>query len=142
GASVEGAARQTGASERHICRRLADPKFCRRLDSLQTEMMQRSAAMLTAGGVDSVKTLLELQKAPTPPAVRLGAARTVLEMRIRMRELLDVERRLGAVEQKAAAGGGGRGGGGAAVSVPGPGRGVGRLGGGVPGRGGRGAEGR
>ena len=104
GASVEGAARQTGASERTIYRRLADPKFRRRLDSLQSEMMQRSAAMLTAGGVDSVKTLLELQKAPTPPAVRLGAARTVLEMRIKMRELLDLEQRLEALEQQAVAG--------------------------------------
>ena len=37
-------------------------------------MVTRSAAMLTAAGVESVRTLVELQKSPNAPATRLQAA--------------------------------------------------------------------
>jgi hypothetical protein len=50
--------------------------------------------------------LLALQKAPTPPAVRLGAARAVLELGIKVRELADLETRIAVLEQQAGLSGG------------------------------------
>jgi len=64
-------------------------------------MVQRTASMLTASGMESVKTLMELQKPLTPPAVRLGAARSVIELGVKMREVADLEKRLLALEEQA-----------------------------------------
>jgi hypothetical protein len=45
-----------------------------------------------------------LQKDSVPPAVRLGAARAVLELGIKIRELVDLETRIAALEQQAGLG--------------------------------------
>jgi hypothetical protein len=100
GASVESAARQCGLSERTVYRRLAEPAFRQRLQQLRTDMVQRTAGALTAAATEAVRTLLELQKAAAPPAVRLGAARSILEIGIKVREAADLEERLSALEQQ------------------------------------------
>jgi len=97
GATVEAAARQCGLSERTVYNRLGDDEFKRRLERVRTDMVGRSAGMLTAAGGESVRTLLTLQKDSTP-AVRLGAARTILEMGLKIRQLVEVELRLDEVE--------------------------------------------
>jgi len=102
GATVESAAQKTGVCERTVYRLLADPAFRRRLQAFRAEMVQRAAGMLTAAGTESIKTLLALQQASIPPAVRLGAARTVLEMGVRIREAADLETRLTDLEQQIA----------------------------------------
>jgi hypothetical protein len=100
GASVENAARQAGVSRRTAQRRLADANFCRRITEFQTDMVKRASGMLTAAALESVKTLLTLQAPPHPPAVRLGAARSVLEIGIKLRETAELECRLSALEQQ------------------------------------------
>ena len=100
GANVENAARQAGVSRRTAQRRLADPGFCRRLSEARADMVRRASGMLTAAALESVKTLLTLQGPPNPPAVRLGAARSVLEIGIKLREAADLEERLSALEQQ------------------------------------------
>jgi hypothetical protein len=55
---------------------------------------------LTAASGEAIKTLLSLQQPTSPPAVRLGAARSVLEIGIKMRELTDHEDRIAALEQQ------------------------------------------
>jgi hypothetical protein len=100
GATVESAARQAGVSESTAHRRLEDPEFRQQLQALRADMIQRTAGALTAAANESVRTLLELQKAPSPPAVRLGAARSILEIGIKLREAADLEARLSALEQQ------------------------------------------
>jgi hypothetical protein len=100
GVTVENAARQAGISPATAYRRLADPAFIQRLRALRGDMVQRTAGTLTAASGESVRTLLELQKPSAPPAVRLGAARSVLEIGIKMREAADLEERLSALEQQ------------------------------------------
>jgi hypothetical protein len=100
GATVEAAARQCQLSERTIYRRLAEPDFRRRLQALRADMVQRAAGLLTAAAVEAVKTLLDLQKASAPFAVRLGAARAVLEIGVKFREMADLEERLAALEEQ------------------------------------------
>jgi hypothetical protein len=100
GATVENAARQVGVSARTAYRRLAEPAFRRRLQALRADMVSRTAGTLTAAASEAVRTLLELLKNPTSPAVRLGAARAVLEIGMKLREMADLEERLAALEQQ------------------------------------------
>jgi hypothetical protein len=101
GATVEGAARQCKVSERTVYRRLREPKFKARVQEARGEMVKRSAGMLTAAAGASVQTLLSLQKESAPPAVRLGAARAVIELGVKVRELADLEARIAALEEQA-----------------------------------------
>jgi hypothetical protein len=61
-------------------------------------MVQRTAAMLTAAGIESAKTLITLQAVSNPGAVRLGASRTVLELGLKLREAADLAVRIAALE--------------------------------------------
>jgi hypothetical protein len=100
GASVESAARQCRLSERTIYRRLSDATFRRELAKMRSDMVQRSAGMLTAAALESVKTLITLQAATSPPGVRLGAARAVLEIGVKLREAADLEDRVAGLEDR------------------------------------------
>jgi molybdenum-dependent DNA-binding transcriptional regulator ModE len=103
GASVESAARKAGVSVRTAYRRLENPQFRQRLQALRTSMVQRAAGTLIAAGLEATKTLLALLQPPNTGAVRLGAARTVLEVGVKMREVSDLEERLANLEQDTAA---------------------------------------
>jgi hypothetical protein len=100
GASVEQAARKAGISERTAYRRLANPAFKARLKEAKADLLQRTCAVLTAGSLEAVKTLLELQKPSSPPNVRLGAAKAIVELSLRTREAVDFEERLAAIEER------------------------------------------
>jgi hypothetical protein len=103
GATVAAAARQTGASERTIYRRLADPAFKHELQVLRADMVQRTSGTLTAAATEAVKSLLELLKPATPHATRLGAARSVLELGVKLREAAELEARIAALEAEVGA---------------------------------------
>lgn len=98
GATVEAAARQCGLSDRTVYRRLEDPEFKKRLDKVRADMVERSSAMLTAAAGEAVRTLLALQKDSTPAAVRLGAARAILEVGIKVRQMVELEQRMAELE--------------------------------------------
>ncbi|HEY7309273.1 MAG TPA: hypothetical protein VH643_07960 [Gemmataceae bacterium] len=102
GVTVENAARQAGISPATAYRRLADPAFRQRLQTLRGDMVSRTAGTLTAAATEAVRTLLELLKSTASAAVRLGAARVVLEMGMKVREVADLEERLAALEKAAA----------------------------------------
>ena len=100
GATVESAAHNAGVSQATVYRRLQDPEFQKRVQQIRSDMVQRTAGMLTAASMEAVKTLLELQKTPVPAAVRLGAARSVIELGTKLRETAEFEGRLAALEQQ------------------------------------------
>ena len=91
GATVEAAAKQCGVSDRTIYRRLDDPAFRARLREVRSDMVRRSAGLLTAASTEAVRTLLALQKESVPAGVRLGAARAVLELGLKVREVAELE---------------------------------------------------
>jgi hypothetical protein len=101
GATAESAARQCQLCVRTVYRRMEDPNFLRRLRALRTDMAQRTSGALTAAGSEAVRTLLELLKGAKAEAVRLGAARSVLEIGMKAREFAELEERLAALEQQA-----------------------------------------
>jgi len=98
GATVDAAACNLDMSARTVYRRLRDPDFCHRLQQMRADMVQRTAGMLTAAGSESVRTLVALQKETIPPATRLGAARAVLLLGLKVREVAELEQRIAALE--------------------------------------------
>jgi len=100
GATQESAAQQAGVGRSTVRRRLADPAFQQQLAAYRADIVQRTAAALSAAGMEFVKTLVALTSATTPPATRLGAARSGLELGVKLREVAEIEQRLGALEEQ------------------------------------------
>ena len=100
GATHENAAHQAGVSRSTVQRRLADPEFCRKVEAFSANLVRRTAAALTAAGLEFVKTLVVLAGAGTPPATRLGAARAGLELGAKFRELTSLEGRIAVLEER------------------------------------------
>ncbi len=99
GSTVEAAAAKASLSVRTAYRRLDDPAFRQKLQEFRGQMVERSGAMLSAAGMEAAKTLLSLMERSIPPATRLGAARAVIELGMKLRDLLEVEQRLATLEQ-------------------------------------------
>jgi hypothetical protein len=102
GSNAEQAARAVGVSKSTVFRRLSDPEFRRRLAALRADMVDRASGMLTAAGMEAVKTLLSLLQPLVPAPVRLGAAKAVLEVGAELRTVVDLEQRLAALEAQLA----------------------------------------
>ncbi len=108
GANAEAAARQAGVSERTVRRRLKDPKFVRKVNKLRAEMHVRVADQLTAASTEGVRTMVQLMKDTNSGSVRLGAARSVVELSTKVRETADLAVRLAELEQRLAEQGDGK----------------------------------
>jgi hypothetical protein len=100
GATIEAAAHKAGVSDTTVYRRLQDPEFQKQLQQFRADMVQRAAAGLTAAAMEAIKTLLALLQSSNTGAVRLGAARAVLELGAKLRETVELEQRIAALEQK------------------------------------------
>ncbi|HEX4613882.1 MAG TPA: hypothetical protein VH092_37220 [Urbifossiella sp.] len=100
GATVEAAARQAGLSERTVYKRLAESPFQARVKAVRSDMVRRSAGLLSAAAGQAVQTLLALMKDTSPPSVRLGAARAVIELGIKVREVAELEPELRELEER------------------------------------------
>jgi hypothetical protein len=98
GATVENAARSAGMSVRTAQRRQQEPAFRQRLQQLKTTMVERTSGMITAAGLEAVKTLITLQDSSTPAGVRRAAAQTILEVGLKLRENTELAERLAALE--------------------------------------------
>jgi hypothetical protein len=91
GATQAKAAQEAGVTERTVRRRLAEPAFRKRLFQVRGEILERASGALTAAALKAVQTLLALQETNQPGTVRLGAARAILEMCLRVREVAEIE---------------------------------------------------
>ncbi len=99
GATVQQAAGQAAVSERTAHRRLADPAFRRRVADLRGEMVTRAVGKMADGMSDAAAKLRELLTAESE-SVRLGAARSLLELGVKMRESAELEQRLADLERR------------------------------------------
>jgi hypothetical protein len=102
GASSEQAGAKAGVSGRTVRRRLNNAAFRRKLNRVRNEMQMRTADQLSAAGTEAVRTLIRLMNAAAPPNTQLGAARSVVELGIKVRETADLAVRLTEVEQRLA----------------------------------------
>jgi hypothetical protein len=100
GSTVEHAAQKAEIGRRTAHRRLQDVEFQRRLSQVKSDMHKRATAMLTAASMEAVKTLLGLQESSMPPGIRLGAARSILEIGNRFRDSTELLERMEAIERQ------------------------------------------
>ena len=100
GNSHEKTAAAVGCCTQTITRRLRDPKFRAALDDARRQLFDNAFGRVTAASQVAASTLISLLGRETPPAVRLGAARTLLESTCRFRETHELEERLRALEER------------------------------------------
>jgi hypothetical protein len=100
GASPEGAAQKSGLSLRTVYRRLAEPAFRQQVNQVRAEMVRRAAGLFTAAGMAAIKTFTTLQESATSEAVRLGAARAIIELGCKLRETVEMTERMAALEAR------------------------------------------
>lgn len=102
GLGVVEASRRAGIHRRTASKRLQDPEFKAYVRSLRAESLEQASAKLSTATSQAVDVLIELMSGENE-FCRLQAARAVLESALRMREVLDVEERLAAIEARLAA---------------------------------------
>jgi hypothetical protein len=99
GMTVRDAAVAAGIGERTATRRVTDPGFRRQVAQLRANMVQRALGRLADASVQAVDTLRALLSAEAD-TVKLGAARAILELGNRLRETVELEERIAALEQQ------------------------------------------
>jgi hypothetical protein len=98
GKTVKEAAAEASLGERTAYRRLADPSAPQRLQALRSEMVQRALGRLSDAMSDAADKLRALLSARSE-TVQLGAARSLLELTTRLRDSVELEERVAALEK-------------------------------------------
>lgn len=98
GCTVQEAAQESGAGVRTIKLWSSEvPAFSRRVADLRLEMTERSLGKLVDGMAEAADTLRDLLKARSE-SVKLNACKALLELGTRLREDVELERRVSALE--------------------------------------------
>ena len=101
GKTITEAAVAAELSRRTVTRRVADPDFRRRVAELRAEMVARALGKMADGMAAAAETLRTSLDAEGE-SVRLGAARSILEMGNKLREAVELEERVAELEQRLA----------------------------------------
>src|SRR5690349_18470866 len=88
--TVRQAAQECGVTERTLFRWLKDPLFVEEYRAARRQAVQQAIARSQQVSGHAVSVLVSLMASSTP-AVKLGAARTILELSIKAVELEDLE---------------------------------------------------
>ncbi len=99
GKTVQQAAQSVNVSERTVHRRLSDDHFRRLVTSMRGEMVNRATGRLADDATKAAETLAALLSAGSE-TVRLGAARSILELGAKLRESTELERRIAELEAR------------------------------------------
>jgi hypothetical protein len=99
GKSVRDAAQASGVSQRTIYRRLDDPAFSSQVQSVRGDMIQQALGRMADGMAEAADVLRGLLKAKGE-SIRLSAARSLLDLGVKMRTAVDTEARLQALESQ------------------------------------------
>lgn len=86
GASVEQAADKAGLPIEDVRRLMRSRKLRARVAVARADIVERTAAILTAAAFESVRTLVELAGPGHAEAVRLSAAKAIVELGAQTRE--------------------------------------------------------
>jgi transposase-like protein len=106
GDTVAVVARKAGVAERTLYRWRGEEDFGRAVAQARAEMFGRALGYLADGAVSGALVLRQLCLKATSETVKLGAARALLELGARLRESVELEARLAALEESLAAQGG------------------------------------
>ena len=98
GATAEQAAKAAGVGVTTVYRRLKDSDFQTRLTALKAKGLELAVSVLGQASGEASEHLLKLLNARSE-TVQLGAARSIIELGLRMREAVEIEKRLQALEE-------------------------------------------
>ena len=99
--TILAAADKVGVNERTLHRSLEEPAFETAYRTARREAVRQAVARLQQVSTHAVTVLVTVMASKeTPPATRVAAAKTVLEMAVRAVELEDLAARLDALEQR------------------------------------------
>src|SRR5690242_11882322 len=93
GQTLRDAAGAAGVSERTAARRWGDAAFRRHVSELRADMVRRSLGRMADGMSEAADMLRRLLAAESESA-RLGAARSLLELGVKLRDSVEMEERL------------------------------------------------
>ncbi len=99
GSTLREASELTGVSQRTISRRLKDPKFKAALDRRKDAILTAVVGKLSDASTQAVSTLKQLLDCESH-SVRLGAARSILDLSISMRTTVELTERITRLEEK------------------------------------------
>jgi hypothetical protein len=102
GVSPAGAAKLAGVSEATCYRRLADPAFRQRVETARSSFWERALGILSKGAAESATVLRRLLRSEDG-RIKLQAAKVLLDQGIKVRDQVDIEQRLAALEATEAA---------------------------------------
>jgi hypothetical protein len=97
GVSPAGAAKLAGVSEATCYRRLADPNFRQRVEAARATFWERALGILSKGAAESATVLRRLLRSEDG-RIKLQAAKVLLDQGIKVRDQVDIEQRLAALE--------------------------------------------
>jgi hypothetical protein len=100
GATLQQAAEAAGVHRRTVSRRNVDPAFRQRVQAMRAEMIGQALGRMADGMTEAADTLRSLLQAEGE-SVRLGAARAMLELGVKLRDAVELEARIAALEQQA-----------------------------------------
>lgn len=99
GATVRAAGKAVKLSERQAYRLSAVPEFKARVAELRSAMTSAAAGRLADGMEEAAKALRQLVRSPTAD-VKLKAAKTLIELGLKVAEVTDLRARLEAIEAR------------------------------------------
>ncbi|NEA78035.1 hypothetical protein G3I30_02650 [Actinospica acidiphila] len=91
------AAKQAGVSSRTVLRWLEDDDFRQEISDTRTELLRAAVGRLAAAATKAVDTLVDALTTEKGQA-RVQAAKVLLEATLSLRESLDLEERIAAIE--------------------------------------------
>jgi hypothetical protein len=98
GQTLRDAAVAAGIGERTATRRWTDPAFRQRVAGLRAAAVERAVGKLADATTEAADVLRKLLAAESE-SVRLSASRTLMELTARLRESVELEQRIAALEQ-------------------------------------------
>jgi hypothetical protein len=101
GEDVKAAAPKVGLSERQAHRYTRRPDFRARVDAIRGELVERAMGELVASLTAATATLKKLAESAESEQVRLAASKSIIEGAARMRESVELERRVRELEAAA-----------------------------------------
>jgi hypothetical protein len=99
--SIPAACKQAGISERSGYRWLAEAGFQRRYAAARQRVLTQTIGLLVQSGSLAVLTLRKIMLSDeATSSARVAAARTILELSVRLEELITLEQRVAELEQR------------------------------------------
>lgn len=99
GKTYEEAAKVAGVSRATVARRMQEAAFRREVERVRVEMFESAIGQLSGIASEAVQTLRKLLGGKTPPTVRLGAAKAILDVALKERDAAALEDLLREVEE-------------------------------------------